>query len=188
MPNVNLKVDQQFANVQEAILVILTPTVSEILVLPILVVLMQFVKTMEMLPSANVLQTMSEIHTFLAHLIPVLKIPVALIPSVLSVVKDLSVDVFEDSLEVQTAELVVLLILAQLTTFAEQTLSAVTKEDVPHVIVSQDTRETPILAVSEETVSPTLNVEITKPVKTTNVLILVKLLVDLEPTAKLTTM
>merc|ERR1711976_463264 len=131
---------------------------------------------------------MLEIHTFLAHLIPVLKIPVALIPSVLSVVKDLSVDVFEDSLEVQTAELVVLLILAQLTTFAEQTLSAVTKEDVPHVIVSQDTRETLILAVSEETVSPTLNVEITKPVKTTNVLIPVKLLVGLEPTAKPTTM
>merc|ERR1711976_199855 len=188
MPNVNLKVDQLFANVQEAILVIPTPTVSEILVLPILVVLMQFVKTMAMLPSANVHQTMLEIHTFLAHLIPVLKIPVALIPSVLSVVKDLSVDVFEDSLEVQTAELVVLLILAQLTTFAEQTLSAVTKEDVPHVIVSQDTRETPILAVSEETVSPTLNVEITKPVKTTNVLIPVKPLVDREPTAKLTTM
>jgi len=42
--------------------------------------------------------------------------------------------------------------------------------------------------VSEETVSPTLNVEITKPVKTTNVLILVKLLADLELTAKLTTM
>ena len=40
---------------------------------------------------------------FLIDLIPVLKIPVALIPSVLSVVKDLSVDVFEDSLEVQTA-------------------------------------------------------------------------------------
>jgi hypothetical protein len=188
MPNVNLKVDQLFANVQEAILVILTPTVSEILVLPILVVLMQFVKTTAMLLSANVLQTMLEIHMFLAHLIPVLKIPVALIPSVLSVVKDLSVDVFEDSLEVQTAELVVLLILAQLTTFAEQTLSAVTKEDVPHVIVSQDTRETPILAVSEETVSPTLNVEITKPVKITNVLIHVKLLADLELTAKQTTM
>jgi len=58
MPNVNLKVDQLFANVQEAILVIPTPTVSEILVLPILVVLMQFVKTMAMLPSANVHQTM----------------------------------------------------------------------------------------------------------------------------------
>jgi len=58
MPNVNLKVDQLFANVQEAILVIPTPTVSEILVLPILVVLMQFAKTMAMLPSANVHQTM----------------------------------------------------------------------------------------------------------------------------------
>jgi len=81
-----------------------------------------------------------------------------------------------------------LLILAQLTIFAVQTLNVVTKEDVPHVIVSQDTRETPILAVSEETVSPTLNVEITKPVKTTNVLIPVKLLVDLELTAKQTTM
>jgi len=117
MPNVNLKVDQLFANVQEAILVIPTPTVSEILVLPILVVLMQFVKTMEMLPSANVLQTMLEIHTFLARLIPVLKIPVALIPSVLSVVKDLSVDVFEDTLEVQLVDKVVSLIPVLLTIF-----------------------------------------------------------------------
>ena len=38
MQNVNLKADQLFVNVREAILVIPTPTVSEILVLPILVV------------------------------------------------------------------------------------------------------------------------------------------------------
>jgi len=107
MPNVNLKVDQLFANVQEAILVILTPTVSEILVLPILVVPMQFVKTVVTLPSVNVLLTMLVIPMFLAHLIPVPKIPVAPTLSALSVAKDLSVGVLEVSLEVQTAELVV---------------------------------------------------------------------------------
>jgi len=106
MPNVNLKVDQQSASAQEAILVIPTPIASEILVLQILVAPMQFVKTMVMLPSVNVLQTMLAIPMFLAHLIPVPKIPVAPTLSVLSVVKDLSVGVLEVSLEVQTAELV----------------------------------------------------------------------------------
>jgi len=42
--------------------------------------------------------------------------------------------------------------------------------------------------VSEETVSPTLNVETTKPARTTNVLIPVKPHVDLELIVKLTTM
>jgi len=107
MPNVNLKVGQPSASAQEAILVTPTPTASEILVLPILVVPMQFVKTMVMLPSVNVLQTMLAIPMFLAHLIPVPKIPVAPTLSVLSVVKDLSVGALEVSLEVQTAELVV---------------------------------------------------------------------------------
>jgi len=188
MLNVNLKADQPFANVQEDILVILTQIVSEILVAPILVVPMLFVKTMEMLQSVNVLQIMLVTHMFLAHLILVLKILVVQILNVLSVVKDLFVDVLEDSLEVQTAELVVLLILAQLMIFVEQMLSAVTKEDAPHVIVSQDTREIHTQAVSEETVSPTLNVEITKLVKITNVLILAKHLVDLELNVKLTIM
>jgi len=188
MLNVNLKADQPFANVREDILVILTQIVSEILVAPILVVPMLFVKTMAMLQSVNVLQIMLVIHMCLAHLILVLKILVVQILNVLSVVKDLFVDVLEDSLEVQTAELVVLLILAQLMIFVEQMLSAVTKEDAQHVIVSQGTREIHTQAVSEETVYQTLNVEITKPVKTTNVLTLAKHLVDLELNVKLTTM
>ena len=50
------------------------------------------------------------------------------------------------------------------------------------------TKEIPTLAVSEETVSPTLNVEIIKLVKTTNVLILAKHLVALELNVKLTIM
>jgi len=188
MLNANLKDDQPSANVPEVILVIPTPTVSEILVLPILAAPMQFVKTMVMPLFANVHQTMSVIHTFLAHLIPVLKVHVAPTLSVPSVVKDLFVDVLEDSLEVQTADLVVLLILAQLTTFAEQMLSAVTKADVQLVPVTQDTKEIHTQAVSEETVSPTLNAEITKPARTTNVLIPAKHLVDPEPIVKLTTM
>lgn len=72
--------------------------------------------------------------------------------------------------------------------FAEPMLSAATKEDVPLVPVSQDTKEIPTPVVSGETVSPTLNAEITKPARTTNVLILAKPLVDLGLTAKLTTM
>jgi len=188
MLNVNLKADQPFANVREDILVILTQIVSEILVAPILVVPMLFVKTMAMLQSVNVLQIMLVIHMFLAHLILVLKILVVQIPNVLSVVKDLFVGVLEDSLEVQTAELAVLLILAQLMIFVVQMLSVVTKEDAPHVIVSQDTREIHTQAVSEETVSPTLNVEITKLVKIINVLILAKHLVALELNVKLTIM
>jgi hypothetical protein len=187
-PNANLKADQPSANVQEDILVIPTPTVSEILVLPILVVPMQFVKTMEMPLFANVHQTMSVIHTFLAHLIPVLKVHVAPTLNVPSAVKDLFVGVLEDLLEVQTADLVVLLILVPLTTFAEQTPSAVTKADVQPVPVSQDTKEIPTQAVSEETVSPTLNAEITKPARTTNVLIPAEHLVDPEPIVKLTIM
>jgi len=188
MLNVNLKADLPFVNVLMDTVEILTPIVSVILVAQIPAVPMLFVKTMAMLPCAGVRMIMLEIPTYLA-LLTLAKLRVVDQTRIARLVdKDLFVDVFEDSLEVQTAELVVLLILAQLTTFAEQTLSAVTKEDVPHVIVSQDTRETPILAVSEETVSPTLNVEITKPVKTTNVLIPVKPLVDREPTAKLTTM
>jgi hypothetical protein len=67
MPNVNLKVDQPSASAQEAILVIPTPIASEILALPIPVVPMQFVKTMAMLLSANVLQTMLVIPMFHAR-------------------------------------------------------------------------------------------------------------------------
>ena len=103
MLSVNPKVDLPFVNVPEVIMVILTLIVSEILVVPILVVPMQSVKTIEMLLYVDAHLIMLAILMFPAHLIPVLKIPVALIPSVLSVVKDLSVDVFEDSLEVQTA-------------------------------------------------------------------------------------
>jgi len=74
--NVNPRADLPSVNVQEVILGIPTPTVSEILVVPILVVPMPFVKTMETLPFANVLQIMLVILMCLAHLIPVLKDPV----------------------------------------------------------------------------------------------------------------
>jgi len=56
MLNVNPRADLPSVNVQEVILVIPTPTVSEILVVLIHVVPMPFVKTMETLPFANVLQ------------------------------------------------------------------------------------------------------------------------------------
>lgn len=107
MLNVNLKADLPSANVQEATLVIPTPTVSEILALPTLVVPMQFAKTMVMPLSASVLPIMLVIPMFRAHLIPVLKVHVVPTLSVLSVVKDHSVGVLEGSLEVLTAELVV---------------------------------------------------------------------------------
>ena len=84
-------------------MVILTLTVSEILVVPILVVPMQSVKTMEMLLYADVHLIMLVILMFPAHLIPVLKIPVVPIQNVQLVVKDLYVDVFVDLLEVPIA-------------------------------------------------------------------------------------
>lgn len=83
MLNVNPRADLLSVNVQEVILVIPIPTVSEILVVPILVVPMPFVKTMETLPFANVLQIMLVILMCLAHLIPVLKVPVVPILNVL---------------------------------------------------------------------------------------------------------
>lgn len=68
MLNANLKEDQPFVNVPEDILVIPIPIVSEILVEPILVVQMLFVKIMAMPPFVNVHQNMLEILMFLAHL------------------------------------------------------------------------------------------------------------------------
>lgn len=81
--NVNPRADLPSVNVQEVILVIPTPTVSEILVVLIHVVPMHFVKTMETLLSANVLQITLVILMCLAHLIPVHKVPVVPILNVL---------------------------------------------------------------------------------------------------------
>lgn len=81
--NVNPRADLPSVNVQEVILVIPTPTVSEILVVLIHVVPMHFVKTTAMLLSANVLQITLVILMCLAHLIPVHKVPVVPILNVL---------------------------------------------------------------------------------------------------------
>jgi len=81
--NVNPRADLPSVNVQEVILVIPTPTVSEILVVLIHVVPMHFVKTTAMLLSANVLQITLVILMCLAHLIPVHKVPVGPILNVL---------------------------------------------------------------------------------------------------------
>jgi hypothetical protein len=147
MLNVNPKVDLPFVNVPEVIMVILTLIVSEILVVQILVVQMQSVKIVEMLLYADAHLIMLVIRMFLAHLIPVLKIPVVPIQSVQLVDKDLYVDVFEDLLEVQTAELDAKLILVQSMTFVEPTLNAVIKEDAQLVPVYLDIKEIPILDV-----------------------------------------
>jgi len=88
------------------------------------------------------------------------------------VVKDLYVDVSEDSLAVLTADLVVWQIPALLTTFAEPMLSVAIRVAVQLVTVCQVTKGIPILGVSEETVFPILNAGTIRPVKITNVLIL----------------
>lgn len=81
--NVNPREDLPSVNVQEVILVIPTPTVSEILVVLIHVAPMHFVKTTAMLLSANVLQITLVILMCLAHLIPAHKVPVVPILNVL---------------------------------------------------------------------------------------------------------
>jgi len=81
--NVNPRADLPSVNVQGVILVIPTPTVSEILVVLIHVVPMPFVKTTAMLLSANVLQITLVILMCLAHLILVHKVPVVPILNVL---------------------------------------------------------------------------------------------------------
>jgi len=104
------------------------------------------------------------------------------------VVKDLYVDVSEDSLAVLTAELVVWQIPAQLMTFVEPTLSVATRVAVQLVTVCQVTKGIPIQGVSEETVFPILNAGTIRPVKITNVLILVERPVGLALSARSTTM
>jgi len=121
--------------------------VSEILVVLILVVPMQSVKTMEMLLYVDAHLIMLVILMFPAHLIPVLKIPVVPIQNVQLVVKDLYVDVFVDLLEVPTAELDVKLIPVQSMTFVEPMLNAVIKEVDQLVPVCLDIKEIPILDV-----------------------------------------
>lgn len=103
-------------------------------------------------------------------------------------VKDLYVDVSEDSLAVLTAELVVWQIPAQLMTFAEPMLSVATRVAVQLVTVYQVTKGIPIQDVLEETVFPILNAGTTKPVKITNVLILVERPAGLVLNARSTTM
>jgi len=87
------------------------------------------------------------------------------------VVKDLYVDVSEDSLEVLTAELVVWQTPALSMTFAEPMLSVATRVAVQLVTVCQVTKGIPIQGVSEETVFQIQNAGKIKPVKITNVLI-----------------
>jgi len=58
--------------------------------------------------------------------------------------------------------------------FVEPMLNVVTREDVPPVTVCQDIKEIPIQGVSEEIVFPIQNAGTIKPVKITNVLILVE--------------
>ena len=65
---------------------------------------MLFVKIMAMLPFANVLQNMLVTLMYLVLLILVPSTPVVLTPSVTSVVKDLSVDVSEVTLEARKVD------------------------------------------------------------------------------------
>lgn len=89
-------------------------------------------------------------------------------------VKDLYVDVSEDSLAVLTADLVVWQIPVRLMTFVEPTLSVATRVAVQLATVCQVTKGIPTQGVSEETVFPIQNAGTIKPVKITNVLTLVE--------------
>lgn len=103
-------------------------------------------------------------------------------------VKDLYVDVSEDSLAVLTADLAVWQIPALLMTFAEPMLSVAIRVAVQLVPVHQVTKGIPIQGASEETVFPIQNAGIIKHVKITNVWILAEHPAGLVRIARLTTM